>query len=451
MSFTTLSFLLLFLPAYLLAVISFRGKLRQSIVCVLSALFLLGLSTAVFFGCLLMTLAAYLFGRYGRLPQMGTAAVLCVAGGAVLIKSLAGTAAAAHIPAASAAVANVGVLCALSVCAMLNCSYLAELSHGAGAEQHLLSYFSYAFSLPLLFTGPSMNYEEYQVLRTEPKKKDILAGLAYVIKGTVKSVAVGFGCLQAFSGIIGFVPEGLDLLTFLLAVLFCCFGVWYLLYGIGDVAMGLGRLQGMLLIHPFDRPSVFAGFSEAARSFNRSTALFVRRYVAPGFQLNDTQTGVACILFVGLQYFSTPAVLLWSLLVGALYLLEQALPAVPENLRAVRAAYTMPVFMFTFLFFGLFYLIDIGGLLSAVSLQGFQFASSKTLFTVTQYIMPLLLGIVGLIPKFSLKTRHRHDTPVAKAYRAVGWTVLLLLFVYSLFNLLGSDTNPFFVLWKGVA
>ena len=450
MSFTTLSFLVLFLPAYLLVVVSFRGRLRQTILMVLNALFLLGLSVSVFLGCLLMTLAAYLFGRYERSPKAGTAAILCIAGGTVVLKSLAGVAAAANMEASGAVIVNVGMLCALSVCAMLNCSYLVEVAAGAKKEPHALAYFSYGFSLPLLFSGPSMNYEEFCALRTEPRRQEILAGLFCIIKGTVKSVAVGFGCLQAFSGVIGFVPEGLDLVTFLLGVVFCCFAVSYLLKGIGDVAVGLGRLQGMLILHPFERSDIFTGFAPVAASFNRATALFVRRYVAPGFQLSRVQTGVACILFFALQYFSTPAGLIWGLLVGALYLLEQALPPLPEGWRAARAAYTVPVLMFTSLFFGLFHLSDIGNLLSATFLQGFQFTSSKAVFAVTQYILPLVLGTVGLIPKFSLTRADAGSGPAVKAYRAVAWAVVLLLFVYSLFNLLSSETNPFFVLWQGV-
>ena len=133
-----------------------------------------------------------------------------------------------------------------------------------------------------------------------------------------------------------------------------------------------------------------------------------------------------------------------------LYLLEQALPPLPDGWRAARAAYTVPVLMFTSLFFGLFHLSDIGNLLSATFLQGFQFTSSKAVFAVTQYILPLVLGTVGLIPKFSLTRADAGSGPAVKAYRAVAWAVVLLLFVYSLFNLLSSETNPFFVLWQGV-
>lgn len=453
MSFLTLSFLVLFLPLYLLIVVSFRGRLRESILCVLSGVFLFSLSAAVFFICFFISLCTYLFARHGLKSRCtGVTVIVTLAAVATLLKMFLGNSFAQWMDPSLAAVTGFGVLCAVSVSTMLNCSYLYEVTRGGPVETRLIAYLSYTLCLPLLFTGPSLNYEEYRAVRAEPEKQSYLDGLLQIMKGVVKAVAVGFSCLQGLSGVVGFLPDGLDVASFLVSILLCAFGACFLLYGIGDIAVGLGKLQGLLILAPFDRKTIFSGIRPFAFRFNRATALFSRRYLTAPLNLSDAESGVAAILLLSFQYFSTSVGLLWGLLLGGLYLLEQALIGGRKLLRVVRPFYAMPILAFSALFLSFFSISDLSALFQATFLTGsIQAVSSKTLFTLTQYGIPMLFALIGLTPKFSLSEAKRVPGPAARLYCLVGWGCITLLFIYSLFNLLNSDANLFSILWQGVA
>ncbi len=248
-------------------------------------------------------------------------------------------------------------------------SYMADVYTGKiRAEKSLLRYAVYIAMFEQLIAGPIVTYSEvrHDLYCRNRKVSDLKEGLGIFIFGLAMKVLLAnpLGKLWAQTCAIGF--ESVSTLLAWMAIAAFSFQIYFDFFGYSLMAIGLGKMLGFSLPKNFDHPYLSKTMTEFWRRWHMTLGVWFREYVyiPLGGNRNGTASTIRNLLIVwmltGIWHGAGYNFLLWGLAVFCLILVEKYVIGNFLN-RFLYAGHLYMIFMIP-LTWAIFAIEDIGQL-----------------------------------------------------------------------------------------
>lgn len=328
MTFFSLTFLLIFLPAGILLYYIVPDRFKNTVLLLLSLLFYWLLEPHFFWlmvGSVLFDYAAAFFVRFFRKQQAvgmlfcllsAVKSVICLLYGMKCVQS--------------GRPAPVG----LWIYTLSATGYVIDLYRREAPFEHSLpDFLLYNCFLGRIFLGP---YVKYTVIRPQLKKKrlslaSISSGMVLLMQGIAKKVVLGDSLMGLYQAVSAIEERERTWLSSWILLISLILGLYFVFSGYCDAARGLGHIFSFKMPRNVFFPLYARGIREFIERFNVTWMDYLRRQVfgAPVFY----RGGVAgqcvqtwfCMLLYGLWLSFTPQGLLWGSCLALFILLEQYL------------------------------------------------------------------------------------------------------------------------------
>ncbi|MCF0132596.1 MAG: MBOAT family protein [Blautia sp.] len=241
-----------------------------------------------------------------------------------------------------------------------NLSYLFDIYYGkTTAQRNVLSFCVYSMMFPHMAAGPIVRYTDIQeqIQKRQVNLFRIGQGAELFIKGLAKKVLIADNLSIVYAGINS--TGRMSVVTAWIGIFAYTMQLYFDFSGYSDMAIGLGKMLGFDFKKNFDYPYLSTSISEFWRRWHISLGSWFRDYVyiPLGGNRCSTAQNIRNILVVwaltGLWHGASWNFVLWGLYYGALLLLEKfVLKNVLEKLPSWAAnLYTMFFVIIGWVFF----------------------------------------------------------------------------------------------------
>ena len=452
MVFSSLTFLVLFLPVFLLSYFAVPGKfvrVRNYVLLAYSLLFYASGEPVWVVILVFSGLWDYVIGlhitRYRGKWQSKALLFLSLCGNLgllVLLKYGAFFLSLADISVNFAPTLPIGI----SFYTFQTMSYTLDLYKGEVKPQRdPIAFLSYVAMFPQLVAGPIVRYADIEERLTERKitAQAFSDGISRFAAGLGKKVILANHAGKIAAELLGTNAALASTTGVWLGTLMFMFQIYFDFSGYSDMAIGLGKMIGFSFKENFDHPYISKSITEFWRRWHISLSSFFRDYVYIPMGGNRRRV-VFNILFVwfltGLWHGASVNFILWGMYFGVILLVEKyVLRRVLQRIPAVFAhLYSLIIILFGWL---IFYNTDLSQL--AEFAARFWGASGRM---TDQRTTELLLGNIWILPVFALFStklparlagRLRDVLPVSE--HIINAALLCTSFVL----LIGQSFNPF--------
>lgn len=462
MVFSSLTFLLLFLPSllviYFAIPVTYR-KARNMILLWFSVLFYAwGEPVYVLLIILCVGMTYLLSGRVEQRQKWAlTASIVMNLMPLFLFKYLDFIVANLNeIPGVRLPYSNLALPIGISFYTFQALTYVIDLYRGQVTRQkNPLNLALYIFLFPQLIAGPIVRYAtvEQQIEERRENWEDFLAGLGRFVVGLAKKVLIANQAGYIVHAITREEPQLISSGFMWLAVFAFAIQIYFDFSGYSDMAIGLGRMFGFRFLENFNYPYVSRSVTEFWRRWHMSLSSFFRDYVYIPMGGNRVPIGrwLANILFVwmltGAWHGAFWNYILWGVYYGVVLVIEKLLlRKVLEKLPLILSwAYAFLMTLFGWAIFmtetnSLAQLGDVFGKLLFI-------AGTDTVLTIRAlelqpYIPYLIAGFVlsfPIAPK-SKQVKWLHEGRLAGV---LADAAMVALFVASITYIVAESFNPF--------
>lgn len=335
-------------------------------------------------------------------------------------------------------------------------SYIMDVYRKEVRPQKNILYFSmYICMFPQLIAGPIVRYidiEEQLKNRTVSMRK-FGQGAEYFIIGLAKKVILANSVGQVFDQIAGLQMGSFSVLTAWVGCISYAFQIYFDFSGYSDMAVGLGKMFGFEFRKNFDYPYASSSITEFWRRWHISLSTWFREYVYIPLGGNRcTQSRHIMNLLVvwmltGLWHGAAWNFLFWGLYYGILLVLEKyvwgrALERLPS---VVRHIYSMVLVLIGWVFFfspSLGYAMKYLGAMFGAGASAF--ADKQALYYILTHWLLYLLAVLGSSAVgYSLIRRIVGSFDNNRAKKAAAGVVYIGMFLISIAYLVTESFNPF--------
>ncbi len=330
-------------------------------------------------------------------------------------------------------------------------SYTIDVYRERAPVQHnLVTLATYIVLFPQLVAGPIVRYPAIAgELEERTHSIDLFAEGAYrFVLGLGKKVLLANNIGPIWSAATA--TANPSVLLSWLGILAFALQIYFDFSGYSDMAIGLGRMLGFHLPENFDFPYLSQSVTEFWRRWHMSLSQWFRDYVYIPLGGNRVARPrwIANILIVwsltGLWHGASWNFAAWGLYFGLLLLVErlflgQLLGRLP---RIARHLYTMGIVLVSWVIFGLDSVATIGEYLGQLfALRGIDLYNAEALYILRSNAVLLLIALLGAVPiARALYERYAERGPIrAVAMPAFSVAVLMVSIAY----LVDSSFNPF--------
>ncbi len=229
--------------------------------------------------------------------------------------------------------------------------------------------------------------------------------------------------------------------------------------GYSDMAIGLGRMLGFRFLENFDHPYISRTVTEFWRRWHISLGTWFRDYVyfpLGGSRVSSSLKLVRNLLVVwlltGIWHGANWTFILWGLLYGVVIIIEKLtgipkkLPSWPAVCRVLYRVLTLLVVLLGWVLFRADNLAKAGTYLRTMfGLGGVPLSSDSFIFNVREYAAFWIAGILCSVPLLQ-RLRDRLRKAGGRKERILteaAWLLQLALFVISITMLVMNAHNPF--------
>lgn len=335
-------------------------------------------------------------------------------------------------------------------------SYIVDVYRGnAKVQRNLLNFALYICMFPQLIAGPIVRYVDIEV---QLRKREISIykfgnGAKIFIVGLAKKVILANCIGGIFHEISGLQMGSFSVLTAWVGCISYALQIYFDFSGYSDMAVGLGRMFGFEFRKNFDYPYVSKSITEFWRRWHISLSTWFKEYVY--IPLGGNRFGMARqienILIVwmltGMWHGAAWNFILWGLYYGILLILEkfvwgdkvQRLPVFVQHVYAMICILIGWVFFFSpsvgYAFDYIGTMFGIGGSVF-FDKQGFFFIFSNYLLLVIAVLGSCATG-AGILKTISMRIQ---NGKVRTLVVGISYTVLLFI---TLAYLVTESFNPF--------
>lgn len=329
-------------------------------------------------------------------------------------------------------------------------SYIIDLYRGKYcAQKNLITFAAYITMFPQLVAGPIVKYED---LREELEKRSLSLerfgyGCARFLYGLAKKVLLANAVGEVFESVNSLDGAGIAAATGWIGAVSYTFQIYFDFSGYSDMAIGLGNMLGFSFSENFDEPYTAAGVSDFWRRWHISLGTWFREYVYIPLGGNRVRAWkhIRNIMIVwsltGLWHGAGWNYILWGLYYAILLIIDkylvERLKLFPKWLKRI---FTIPVVIIGWV---IFTSDSVSGAIRGISRlfgsTGIAFNDETLYLLRTNGILLIICAVLctGIHKKIHTKIC---TLSVGRAVTVVFNTVLLALcFVY----LITQSYNPF--------
>lgn len=475
MEITSLPFLFLFLPLFMILYLVPHKGLRLLLITIASVVFLTwgGFSALLWLSFILVTaytLGIFLSSEGGK----GKAAWLWIGVGINLsllsffkIYTVYGPRliAAPGVPdAVRQPLTSLAVPIGISYVTFQAISYMVDVRRGTlPAERNLLRFAAYLFFFPKLVSGPLMRYGPFvnQIREIHPSMEDIAAGIRRLFLGFIKRTLIANQAALLANAVFNLPQPTVAPHFAWLALIAYTLQIYFDFAGYTDMAIGLGLMTGIRLPENFNHPYSARSLSDFWRRWHMTLTAWFREYVfypleRKRFRWGGQQINILIVfLLTGLWHGFRPTYLAWGLLHG-LALATESLGFgrwLSRLWRPLQHIYALIVILIGWVLFRSSGLSFAGGFFRRLAgdttgLTPLPFSQTSPLpFLDPSVVLAMIAGILLSIPLASLwqqkKTEIERVTPATHIlFQAANDVVLIALFVLGLAASLSQTFLP---------
>lgn len=341
----------------------------------------------------------------------------------------------------------------ISFYTMQTISYTIDAYRGrVKVQKSFLNFLLFVSMFPQLVAGPIVRYEdiEDQLADRRITMQDIYSGIVRFVLGLAKktlianyagSLAVTFLNGDLMSRSAPYVWFGLLCFTF---------QIYFDFSGYSDMAIGLGRMFGFKFPENFNHPYIAQSITDFWRRWHMTLGTFFRDYVyipLGGNRRLQYRNILIVWMLTGLWHGASWNFVFWGLYFAVILILEKRflLKALEKVPRAVRTAYSFFLVMFGFNFF---YFVDYRRNIEALQVMfgfaGAAFTGLEVWRLLINYLPFISLCVICAVPTkdFILEKIRKRNLPegVLAAGAAVCTALALIL---SMAGIVSNSYNPF--------
>lgn len=340
MDLTSLIFLFLFFPVFLASYLIAKPSLRLLLISVANLVFIVAGQFSALLPLVGISMVGYLMGRWidSNREKGKAASILLWCGIAVNLAVLAlfKLGAAYEIYPAfigSFQLHGVVALLGLSYITFQMISYLVDVRRGTIiAEKDIVKFAAYILFFPKLVSGPITRYKQFreQISTLDPAIVDVAGGLRRVLIGVVKRLLIANQLGVVANAGFNLAKPNIEPHFAWIALLAYSLQIYFDFSGYTDVALGLGKIIGIILPENFNYPYTAQSISDFWRRWHITLSTWFREYVFYPLErhrtvLTNQQINLVIVfLLTGLWHGPTPPFLAWGLLHGLAIAFESA-------------------------------------------------------------------------------------------------------------------------------
>lgn len=342
MVFSSLEFIFIFLPVFMIAYAVTPAKFKNFIIFAGSTVFYgLGVGSVIYiFLFLLTTLFNFIVGQFIEHYQRYAKALLALGiifnfWWLIFFKYWSfGTENINAVFHTALTVRNIILPIGISFYTFQNVSYLADVyRRKTKAENNFISYGAYISMFPQLIAGPIVTYNTVatQLKSRTHSVKQVSDGLRIFTMGLGSKVVIAnqIGGLWSDISTIGF--ESISTPLAWMGIVAYSFQLYFDFFGYSLMAIGLGKIMGFDLPKNFDYPYLSVTMTEFWRRWHITLGTWFREYIY--IPLGGNRKGVAKTirntlivwLFTGLWHGASWNFVLWGMIIFAIMMTERFL------------------------------------------------------------------------------------------------------------------------------
>lgn len=322
------------------------------------------------------------------------------------------------------------------------------------AEKNFLRFGSYFLMFPKLLQGPITRFGQVKndLVNPNPSIDQVMEGTRRFIGGLAKKVLladqIGLAVDKVFSveySVIGANVAWFGLIGYALQI--------YLDFsGYSDMAIGLGKMLGFKLPENFNYPYISRSISDFWRRWHMSLTSWFRTYVFIPLEfarkseklLRQPSNIVIVFFLTGLWHGASWNFVIWGTYFGLILAIEalgwgKILKKLPA---AVQHIYSLGFILLGWVFFRITDIQLWKPFLKALAgANGWSTDASMRYFNILQVLPILLIGILFCLPFFNRLDKKASEK--GGAQRLVMDIIYLVLFILSITFILANGYNPF--------
>jgi alginate O-acetyltransferase complex protein AlgI len=474
MDFTSLNFIFVFLPIFLVIYLLSGPKLRVPILLAASLVFLAWGQLVALWWLASILLIVYLIGRgiassrergghADRWLWLGVGVIVAML---ALFKTLV-AARSGGLPAPAPVLSmttDLAIPIGISYVTFQAISYLVDLWRGnTQAEKNIIRLATYLLFFPKLVSGPLMRFKAFndQLEALAPTAEDTASGFRRIFAGCIKRILIANQLGVVANAIFNLPTPNVTPLFAWVGLLAFTLQIYFDFSGYTDIALGLGRMMGIKLPENFNYPYTAQSISEFWRRWHITLATWFREYVffpleRRRFKWAGQQINILIVfLLTGLWHGFQATFIAWGLLHGAAIALESAGfgRRLKTAWRPIRHIYTLLIVLLGWVFFRSnsldFALGFLGRLAGNVSgLKAMPFSKTTPLpFIEPSFVIIVVIALLLSVPLPSLWTRLRSAGETRRpvsffAFQLLEDSFLIALFVLGIAALVSSAFLP---------
>lgn len=462
MVFSSLSFLLLFLPAALLIYFLSPRRARNAVLFFISLVFYAWGEPVYVVLMLFSTLTDYTIGRlmerWDARPGLRRAALIAsltinlgLLGffkySGLLVETV------NRLLSLSLPVPQIALPIGISFYTFQTLSYSIDVyRRNCPAQRNIISFGCYVAMFPQLIAGPIVRYIDVCDALEHRREtwEGFYAGTGRFLCGMVKKVLLANGIGQLWEQAAALSPASLPAVTAWLGAFAYAFQIYFDFSGYSDMAIGLGRMFGFTFPENFNYPYISRSVTDFWRRWHITLSTWFREYLyipLGGNRVSSVRKVVNLLLVwlaTGLWHGASWNFLAWGGYFGVLLALEKyAFRGAVEKLPAwLGRVLTGLLVLVGWVFFAHDSLADGAQYLLAMLGGGGSFVSAGTLRLLLDYLPLLALCALATTPLG--KTAFTRLTASRPHLRSVLTVILMLLgFALMLTYVVNAGYNPF--------
>ena len=327
-------------------------------------------------------------------------------------------------------------------------SYVIDVYRGkVKAQKNIIYLGCYIIAFPQLIAGPIVRYItiEDELDNRRENIEDFTIGVRRFITGLSKKVLIANVLGLISTEILSQSPNIYGFLGAWVAMIFYSLQILFDFSGYSDMAIGIGKMLGFNYLENFNYPYIAESITDFWRRWHISLSSFFRDYVYIPLGGNRVKMPrfVCNILIVwaltGLWHGASVNFILWGLYYGILLLIEKLLIGkfITKLPKVLRHIYTLVIVIFGWVLFRSLTFSEISTIFKAM-FGGFGIGN----FNLFHYINAFNISTIGaIILSFFLVTTIGKKLQEKKPFLTD--ILLIILFIFSICEIIIGSYNPF--------
>lgn len=287
-------------------------------------------------------------------------------------------------------------------------SYVIDVYKGdVKPQKNIISFGTYISLFPQLIAGPIVRYRtiDEQLSHREVTTEKIAKGIVCFIIGLGKKVLIANNIGLLWDTM--YASTSLAVASAWLGIIAFALQIYFDFSGYSDMAIGLGRMFGFEFEKNFDYPYTSTSITDFWRRWHISLSTWFKEYVyipLGGNRVSPMRTKLNLLIvwcLTGFWHGASFNFLLWGLYYAVLLILEKEflgnliakLPKFCQNI------YALLFVLIGWVFFACETMTDAVGYLGVMfGIGDSGFADASTIYALSSYVVTIIIGVIAMLP-----------------------------------------------------